>query len=142
MKFILEGEPIAQSRHKDKMRKGKIWRYDELAGHKQIERLRLAKFAVNDPYIAYKDYYHVNLTFYFEIPRSDSKKIRALKLANIITHNVKPDFDNCEKFIVDCMTGVFFSDDKKIVKSQSEKRWSEKGYVEIEIYGFNHEIKK
>lgn len=125
-------------RHRTKTVRKKTWEYDPLAGHKQTERFSLAKHAMNDPYIAYKDYYHVSFVFFFKIPNNDSKKVRSLKLENIITHNVKPDNDNAQKYLLDCMSGVFFSDDKKVVKIQSEKRWAEKGYTEVEITGFNH----
>jgi Holliday junction resolvase RusA-like endonuclease len=140
MKFILDGEPIPQARHRTVNVKGKNRNYDPLAGHKTVDRLHLAQHAMNNPYIAYKDYYHVNFVFYFKVPNSDSKKVRALKLENALTHSVKPDVDNCIKYLLDCMNGVFFSDDKKVVKIQSEKRWAQTGYVEIEINGFNHEI--
>jgi len=32
-----------------------------------------------------------------------------------------------------------FSDDKKVVKSQSKKRWGAEGRVDIEINGYNYE---
>ena len=90
------------------------------------------------PDLIHKDYYHVSFVFCFKIPKSDSKKIREQKLSGALQHTCKPDIDNIEKFFLDCMSGIFFSDDKKVVKLQSEKRWSENGHTEITIEGFDY----
>jgi len=141
MKFILDGDPIAQARHRSVKRKGKTINYDPHAPHKHYTRMKIARFAMNEPRLAYKDFYHVEFTFYFRVPESDSKATKKAKLEGIMTHTQKPDLDNLEKFLLDSMSGVLFSDDKKVVKLKSEKRWAERGYVEVEINGYNHEKK-
>jgi len=137
MKFTLNEDPIPQCRHRTVRRKNKNINYDPLSSRKRTEKLNLARYAMLDPYIAYKDFYDISMTFFFAIPKSDSKACREKKLSGEIQHTVKPDIDNLIKFILDSMNGVFFSDDKKVVKIQSEKKWAETGRIEIEINGFN-----
>jgi Holliday junction resolvase RusA-like endonuclease len=139
MKFILEGEPIPQCRHRTFRRNGKNVNYDPNASHKNYVKMQMGRIVMNDPYLPYKDFYYVSLIFWFSIPKSDSKAKRKAKLGGLIQHTSKPDLDNLEKGVLDSMSGVLFSDDRKVVKLQSEKRWAEKGYTEIEINGFNHE---
>ena len=139
MKFILEGDPIPQCRHRTFRRKGKNINYDPNASHKNQVKMIMGRILMNDPYLPYKDFYHVSLIFWFSIPKNDSKAKREAKLNGLIKCTNKFDLDNLEKGVLDSMTGALFSDDKKVVKLQSEKRWAERGYTEIEINGFNHE---
>lgn len=138
MKFIINGDPIPQARHRTYRKKGKNINYDPCSDQKSVHMVFLRNHAILFPNVAGNDYYHVSLFFYFKIPKSDSKTIRDKKLSGILQHTSTPDLDNLEKFILDCMTGIFFSDDKKVVKLQSEKKWAEKGYTEIQIEGFSY----
>jgi len=45
----------------------------------------------------------------------------------------KPDIDNFEKFVFDCLSGVVYRDDAQIVSCLHDKRYSENPRVEIEI---------
>ena len=47
----------------------------------------------------------------------------------------RPDLDNMEKFYLDCGTGIFWSDDKKIVRISSTKYYSENPKTLIKIIG-------
>lgn len=74
--------------------------------------------------------------FYFEPSKSDSKKVRAKKLAQEIPYAKKPDIDNIEKFYYDCGNGILWEDDRLIVGNANLKLWAESPRVEIEIYEF------
>lgn len=138
MKFIINGDPIPQARHRTFRRKGKNVNYDPCSDQKSVHMFFLRQHANIFPETVEKDFYHVSFLFCFKVPKSDSKSIKEKKVLGHLTHTCKPDLDNLEKFLLDCMTGIFFSDDKKVVKLQSEKKWSDKGYTEIHIEGFNH----
>ena len=141
MKFILDGEPIPQCRHRTFRRKGRNINFDPLCEKKKITKMYMGRIVMNDPYLPYKDFYHIGCVFLFEIPKSDSKAKRKAKLEGLTQHTQVPDCDNLCKYYLDCMNGVLFSDDKKVVKLNCEKKWAEKGHVEIEINGFNYEKK-
>lgn len=89
-------------------------------------------------FLPFKDFYHLNLDFYMPIPKSDNRTVKNDKINDVLKHNIKPDLDNLEKFILDACNEILFADDKKIVKMQSRKLWSEDPRTEIEIFGFDH----
>lgn len=45
----------------------------------------------------------------------------------------KPDIDNYEKFIFDCLNGVVYRDDSQIISCRHDKRYSENPRTEIEV---------
>ena len=145
MKFTLYEEPTPQARHRTFKRNGKNINYDPLSEKKYALRLTMAKIMIEERMqheevnnLPYKDFYHISFIFVFSIPKSATKAIRKAKLEQS-EHTSVPDLDNCEKYFLDAMKGVFFSDDKKVTKLQSEKRWGSEGRIDIEINGFNHE---
>ncbi len=147
MKFLIQGDPISQVRHRRKTIKGKTWEFDPLAKKKEEIRYLLSKQLLSKQenkeieeealFLRYKDFYHVSLVFVFKVHKTDSKAIKKEKLEGSKKHTNTPDLDNLEKFLLDSMTGVLFSDDKKVVKLQSEKRWGIEACTEIDIQGFN-----
>lgn len=53
-------------------------------------------------------------------------------------HLVKPDIDNLEKFVLDCLNGVVWADDKQIVSTVSDKIYiDDEPYTEILIFTLN-----
>lgn len=71
--------------------------------------------------------------FYFPIPKSISKKQRAILLTEKEPHLKKPDTDNCIKSLCDGLQGVAFDDDKQIYKIVAEKYYSDNPRVEVEL---------
>lgn len=75
--------------------------------------------------------------FYFSPPESwpKSRKLRALGLREPrILHAVKPDKDNCEKFINDCLDGVVIKNDAQIYGGLALKEYREEPGIEIVVY--------
>jgi Holliday junction resolvase RusA-like endonuclease len=148
MKFTLFEVPTAQKRHRTFRRNGKNINYDPLSKEKYSLKLKMSKIMMHERMVdesvnnlPYKDYYHVSFMFTFPIPKSTPKALKIEMMEGRVKHTNQIDLDNIEKYFLDSMTGVFFSDDKKVVKLQSEKRWGSEGRIDVEINGFNHEIK-
>jgi Holliday junction resolvase RusA-like endonuclease len=72
---------------------------------------------------------------YLPIPTSKSKKWKAAAAAGLIRPTVKPDLDNLLKQIKDCMTGIFWVDDKLVVGylPGTGKYYSDVARWEIEV---------
>ena len=66
----------------------------------------------------------MSLTFYMPIPASASKKKQAALLVS--PHVNKPDIDNLQKMVLDCLNGVLFNDDRQIYK-----------ILAVKLYDFN-----
>ena len=80
----------------------------------------------------------ISLDFIAYLPRPKShygtgRNADVLKSTAPKYHIVKPDKDNLEKFIKDCMTGIFYKDDCQIVSSTARKVYSESPRWEISL---------
>ena len=70
---------------------------------------------------------------YYSIPKSASKKKKAMMLEGLIRPTKKPDMDNVMKVIADSLNQVAYKDDTQIVDSQCRKFYSEEPRVEVII---------
>lgn len=73
----------------------------------------------------------IDVTFYMPMPKSLSKKKRD---AMVDTPHIKrPDIDNLEKYILDCLTGCAIIDDSLVYDMHSRKLWSDNPRTELII---------
>ncbi len=63
----------------------------------------------------------LDLDFYMPIPKSTSKKKKALMLEGALRPITTPDRDNLQKFISDVLQGVLYENDSTIVGGYSRK---------------------
>lgn len=75
----------------------------------------------------------VSIKIYRQIPKSTTKKDRALFLAGIKRPVVKPDGTNYAKGIEDALNGIIYKDDSQIVDLQVQKYYSDNPRVEISV---------
>ena len=75
----------------------------------------------------------LSVKFCMPIPKSTSKKRRAMMVAGTIKHTKKPDVDNLVKFVCDCLNELVYKDDSQIYQKNSLKRYSENPRTEIAI---------
>lgn len=74
-----------------------------------------------------------NVLIGVSIPKSYSKKKRALCRDRVLAPSKKPDIDNVLKSIFDALNGYAFADDVQIVRVVAEKVYAEEPFVEVEI---------
>lgn len=70
---------------------------------------------------------------YYSIPKSASKKKRAMMLEGVIRPTKKPDMDNVMKVVADSLNQVAYKDDTQIVDAQCRKFYSEEPRIEVII---------
>ena len=75
----------------------------------------------------------VEITAYYEVPKSTSKKKAAEMLAGNIRPTKKPDFDNIGKIICDSLNTIAYHDDSAIVEAQIHKYYAEIPRVEVKL---------
>ncbi len=151
MKFVIPGNPIPQLRHRYKMISNKMIVYDPCSKEKshiirEIKKQIHTAFNGTDRTLAVQahnltvsEYFYVSLSFYFDVPKSTTKTRLKAKLEGIEKHTSKPDLDNLEKLYLDCMTGIIYSDDAKIINLSSKKSYSTNPRTEIEVFGFTYQ---
>lgn len=75
----------------------------------------------------------INITAYFGVPKSTSKKKRDEMLKGNIRPTKKPDADNIAKVIADSLNGLAYYDDSQLVEVNVRKFYREHEGVEVEI---------
>ncbi len=78
----------------------------------------------------------VRMLILLSIPKSMSKKNRALALGDNLRPITRPDVDNYAKSILDALNGIVFKDDSQVVELRVEKRYTEKPRIEVSIFPF------
>lgn len=73
------------------------------------------------------------ITAYMPIPKSTSKKKKALMLERKILPTKKPDWDNIGKIVTDALNEIAYHDDKQITSCTVEKYYSNQPRVQVEI---------
>lgn len=126
MNIILLGKP----RPKLRPRLSQWGVYDCQTREKKSQRRELCQYSMigNE-----KSGYSVKSVFYFQVPKSWSKKKKAMALKGEVLHITKPDTDNLTKFLYDNMSGIIFPDDRQIVREIAEKRYAIEAKTVVEI---------
>jgi len=70
---------------------------------------------------------------YFPIPKSASKKLKALMATEQHPHTKNKDADNIAKAILDALNGVAYADDKQVAELVVKKRYSDVPRVELSL---------
>ena len=130
MNITIYGDPKAQKRPRFARRGKFVTTYDPSKLQKDNFICQLIKHKPAQPLdcpIVLK------CKYFLPIPKSLSKR-KKVRLANETTPHVKrPDIDNLDKFIMDCMNSIFYNDDSQIFSKQSVKLYSNVPRTEITI---------
>ena len=76
----------------------------------------------------------VHVDAYYQIPKSWSKRKQERAAMGLEAPTVKPDADNVLKIILDGCQGIAFEDDKQVIKSNIDKKYSTEPRVDVTIY--------
>lgn len=71
--------------------------------------------------------------YFLPIPKATSQKNRIKMLDGKVNHLKRPDVDNLNKFLNDCLKGIVFKDDAQIVEITSIKSYSETPRTKVYI---------
>ena len=131
--FTIPGECVPQGRPRaGKTKYGKIVMYDpkQSKDYKQFVSLIARQHA---PKTKLEGALSVRMKIYRQIPKSTTKKDRALFLAGIKRPVVKPDIDNYTKGVLDALNNIIYHDDSQVVDLYASKFYSDKPRVELEV---------
>jgi len=138
-KLVILGDPKAQKRHRTVTRdsRGKplpfARNYDPSVDDKDNIRVIVQRQA---PPELLTGPLRVDLRLCFGRPKGHygtGRNKGLLKQSAPKWHTSKPDRDNADKIILDCLSGVFFRDDKQVCAGEIIKQYSEKPRTEIYI---------
>ena len=104
---------------------------------KDYEMLIKQYFKIKYPrYVPLENRVSVKIIAQFKIPKTVTKKDRALIEEGKLSPTKKPDIDNITKIVLDALNKMAFKDDNQITKIEVEKTYGEveKILVKIEEY--------
>lgn len=143
MKFIIPGNPIPKARPRF-FQKGSITGcYDSQSKKKNAIRvifhdlLRDAKRSGDEKImfdaksLENAECYSVEFVFYMPIADSLPTKMKNAMQWGFIEHIRVPDCDNMTKFYLDCMNGICYLDDCRVIKTRAYKRYCTNPRTEI-----------
>lgn len=134
IRFTIPGKPFGKQRPRVVNRGGfssaytpkETVQYENLVKHCYQQEARGFKFLDE----AMLD---VRILAFYEIPKSTSKKKRAMMVDREIRPTKKPDTDNVAKIICDSLNLIAYHDDASVVDIQVRKFYSEQPRVEVTI---------
>lgn len=97
---------------------------DKTVAYEELVRLRF-KAAAQGFRFADDAQLAIQITAYYPVPKSKSKRIRADMIAGAIRPTKKPDCDNVIKIICDALNELAYKDDSQIVTTQMAKYYAE-----------------
>lgn len=132
VKFTVYGEPKGKGRPRFNTKTGHAMtpkdtvNYETLVHMEYMSQCKNARF----PDDAMLD---MRIKAYYSIPKSKSKKMKALMLDGTVRPTKKPDMDNVVKIIADSLNQIAYRDDTQIVDCQCRKFYSDEPRVEVKI---------
>jgi Holliday junction resolvase RusA-like endonuclease len=136
--FVVYGTPIGKGRPRATSRGGFVRMYTDAKtlGFEQAvadeARTAMSSWELFDTPM------QLQLSAYYPIPKSWSKKKRQLAVDGEIYPQVKPDLDNVMKAILDALNGVVYADDSQVINLVATKRYSTDPRIEVYV----HEVLK
>ena len=137
-RITILGEPFGKQRH----RAGKGFSYTPA---KTVNYENLVQLIYQEAYAGQKMLegpMAIRIDAWFGIPKSTSKKKKALMLEGKIRPTKRPDIDNIEKIIADALEGLAYANDSCIVKAQVEKWYAEIPRVEVRLVELEVELEE
>lgn len=115
MKYIIPGQPIALARP----RLGRHTVYDSQKHEKLTWGIYLSRIHGDQELL--KGPLLLEVTFYFQPAPSTGKNKRMAMHGT--QHTIRPDLDNCIKWVMDVSMGIIYEDDSIVCAIQANKIW-------------------
>lgn len=126
----LFGDPIAWKRPGFKKAGKFLLSYDQQAKLKETCKWQIKSQYRNEPIACPVS---LEIVFFMPIPKATSGIKKRQMLNGVCFHMKRPDLDNLQKFVLDCLTNVILLDDAQIVEIRAKKIYSDKPGTFIRI---------
>lgn len=134
VEFTIPGDPVPQGRPRAARNGRRIVMYDpkDSREYKQYVSLIARQHA---PKTLLEGPLSVRMKIYRQIPKSTTKKDRALIFEGKKRPITKPDTDNYTKSVLDALNGIIYKDDSQVTDLYASKYYSDDPRV-ISIHAF------
>lgn len=126
----LHGTPEAFVSPTIARRRGTFIAYDSKKSLKEAYKWQVRSQYREEPLSAPLE---VDVTFFMPIPKGTSGIKKRQMLNNVCFHMKRPDIDNLQKFLFDCLKEIVLQDDSQIVELRARKIYSDKPGTSVRI---------
>lgn len=132
IKFTIPGVPMGKGRPKF-ARRGKY--VSTYTPEKTANYETLVKWYYEQESRGYslKGQIRAEITAFYPIPKSATKKQKEQMIGNLLRPGKKPDWDNVGKIVCDALNALAYPDDSAIVDGRVQKFYSETPRVVVEL---------
>lgn len=140
IEFIVYGEPFGKQRHRYFKAGGKVKTYTpkETVSYEEHVRMSYLNTVGSEKRIG-NGIIKATINAFYSVPKSVSKKKKALMIGGQIRPGKKPDCDNIAKAVLDALNKIAYDDDKQIVELVVNKWYSLTPRVEVELWRIGDE---
>lgn len=133
MKIIIPGVPVGKGRPKFSTFGGYPKAYTPVKTVNYENLVKIAFQQTGEQPFERETQLRADITAFFPIPKSVSKKKREEMNRGLLMHTKKPDCDNIAKSILDALNGLAYYDDSQICELSVYKMYSDEPHAEIVI---------
>ena len=133
MKIIITGVPVGKGRPKFSTFGGYPKAYTPVKTVNYENLVKIAFQQTGEQPFERETQLRADITAFFPIPKSVSKKKREEMNRGLLMHTKKPDCDNIAKSILDALNGLAYYDDSQICELSVYKMYSDEPRAEIVI---------
>jgi Holliday junction resolvase RusA-like endonuclease len=129
VKFTVPGEPKAKARPRMSTKTGRAYTPSETIQYENLVKVCY----MESKQLKLEGQIEAQITAFYGIPKSASKKKKEQMLQGLIRPVKKPDVDNIAKTVLDSLNKIAYDDDSQIVECIVQKFYSDNPRVEVEI---------
>ena len=133
MKIIIPGVPVGKGRPKFSTFGGYPKAYTPVKTVNYENLVKIAFQQTGEQPFERETQLRADITAFFPIPKSVSKKKREEMNSGLLMHTKKPDCDNIAKSILDALNGLAYYDDSQICELSVYKMYSDEPRAEVVI---------
>lgn len=130
--ILIPEPPVPWKAHKGYGRRSFNPLYKERECFQYHIRKQWDRLALIDPVM-------IEMIYYMPLPKGFSKKKKEKALLCEVYPDKRPDLDNLNKFLCDCLKGIVMQDDSQIVSLHSKKLYGENSFTLLRIFDLGHE---
>lgn len=132
--FVVHGKPVGKGRPRATSRGGFVRMYTDAKTLGFEAAVADEARVAMGPLEVFTTPMQMQMSAYYPIPKSWSKRKRQQAVDGDIHPGVKPDLDNVFKAVMDALNGVVYADDSQVINLTATKRYSTDPRCEVYLY--------
>ena len=137
IRFVIPGEPQGKGRPKFSRQGNFVKTYTPAKTENYEAHIKACFMASGAGMIPQGVEIGMEITAFYSIPKSTSKKRAALMREGVIRPAKTPDFDNVAKVICDALNKIAYYDDAQIVEAAFAKFYADEPRVVVRLWKIN-----